>query len=64
MIVEGLTVSDESVLTTGLNPGELYVAKRNTDWKLLECREVRDGCVYPKGIEYPYSTFECFRVIL
>lgn len=63
MIVEGLTVSDVSVADTGISPGELYVARRNTDWKLLECREVLDGCVYPKGIGYPFSLFECFKVI-
>lgn len=34
---------DETVYNTGIKPGELYMAKRNTGWKLLTCRDVSYG---------------------
>lgn len=39
MIVFDIEVEDQSVLETGIQPGEPYVAKRNAGWKLLECRK-------------------------
>ena len=38
-LIEGIMCQNESVLITGINPGELYMAKRNTGWQ-LECYKV------------------------
>lgn len=64
MKIEGIECSDISVADTGIQRGDLYMAKRNTGWKLLECFRYDSGIVYPKGIEYTYSDYECFRVIV
>jgi hypothetical protein len=60
--IEGIECLSDSVGTTGILPGEMYMASRNTGWQLLECREVKDGCVFPVGVGYPYNTNECFKV--
>lgn len=39
MLVEGIEVAEESVAETGIAAGELYMAQRNSGWKLLTCRE-------------------------
>ena len=30
-----------------IRPGDMYLAKRNTGYKLLECRVLGEACVYP-----------------
>ena len=44
VIFEGviLTVSFDKI-----NPGDSYIARRNTGWKLLTCKESKRGIVYP-----------------
>lgn len=43
-------------------PGELYIAGRNTEPKLLTAKRIDKGCVFPEGNAYPYNTGECFRL--
>lgn len=62
MEIEGFECNDKSVADTGISQGELYMAKRNTGWHLLECKKYEDGVVYPTGIGYPYNAHECFKV--
>lgn len=47
-----------------INPGDLYVAKRNTGWHILTCRETDMNlrCVFPVEPEYPYDLPECLRI--
>lgn len=75
IILEGATVDamDESVRLTGIEPGEIYIAKRNTGWKLLTCKSVEMDCVPDHGeyvnwvnpveAEYNYDGHECFKVV-
>jgi hypothetical protein len=42
--------------------GELYIAGRNTEPKLLTAKRIEMGCVFPEESEYPYDTGECFRL--
>lgn len=46
-----------------LQPGDLYVAERNTGPHLLTCRAVdaKFGCVYATTPAYPYSIGECVK---
>lgn len=44
------------------DPGELYIAGRNTEPKLLTAKRIENGCVFPEGDAYPYNTGECFRL--
>ncbi len=54
-----LTVSHKDI-----EPGDTYVAKRNTGWHLLTCRAVDMGlgCVYNNEGAYPYDLRECLTV--
>lgn len=63
MIIEGLNVEDIPASITGIMKGELYFARRNGNWKLLECKEVKDGCVYPTTIDYPFDLSECYKTM-
>jgi hypothetical protein len=49
-----------------LNPGDLYIAERNTGPKLLTCRKNNrdDGWIVPTTMEYCYDTWECIKVEL
>jgi hypothetical protein len=47
-----------------LEPGDTYIAKRNTGWKLLTVKKVENYIVHP--MEYPAYSFdecECYKVI-
>jgi hypothetical protein len=48
-----------------LRPGEMYVARRNTGWKLLTCLRVdaESKCVVPVEVAYCFDTWECHRVL-
>lgn len=35
--IEGIVCNALSVAKTGILPGEMYLARRNTGWKLLTC---------------------------
>jgi len=35
--IEGIECEALSVAKTGIKPGEMYLARRNADWKLLTC---------------------------
>lgn len=60
---EGVPLEVESGIY--IEPGDTYLAKRNTEWKLLTCKEHKkeDGYIIPVESEYPYDTHECFRVV-
>ena len=47
-----------------IQPGDLYLAGRNTGMKLLECESVdaRHWINSTDPIGYPYDTWECRRV--
>lgn len=65
MNIEGVECLDNSVRTTGINPGDLYMAKRNRPWQLLTCAKVHeDGFVIPVEIAYCFDLHECFRVVI
>lgn len=45
-----------------IRPGDLYLARRNTGYKLLTCRELGEACVYPVEVGYPFDFNECVKV--
>lgn len=47
-----------------INPGDFYIAERNTGPKLLECSEVnQEGfCIFPTSIDYAFDIDECVKV--
>jgi len=53
----GVEIEDETP-----EPGEFYIAGRNTEPKLLIAKWIESGCVFPVGDEYPFNTGECFRL--
>lgn len=57
----------EFVVAEGKNigPGDVYLAKRNTGWKLLECKEHNQetGVVFPSSMDYAYDSWECLKII-
>lgn len=62
----GINCESDSVDVTGINSGDLYMAKRNNDWKLLTCRDYtsRRNVVFPMELyAYCYNGHECFRVL-
>lgn len=62
----GINCESDSVYITGINPGDLYMAKRNTGWKLLICRKYNKDTrvVFPIDmLEYAYNDNECFKVL-
>ena len=52
-----------------IEKGDTYLAKRNTGWKLLTCKEHNreKGIVYPEMInglaQYPFDSGECYKVL-
>lgn len=62
MIIEGLETEEKSADITGIKPGQLYFGKRNTNWKLLECKELKNGCIYPTTLDYAFYSYECFVI--
>jgi hypothetical protein len=67
VLIEGIECLEFSVVVTGIQPGDLYMAKRNTGWQLLTCeRRVSDNVldyVVAKEIAYSYDARECFKVV-
>lgn len=49
---------------TEIVSGDLYIAKRNTGWKLLTCKEVKNDIVFPVESAYPYNYHECVKVVM
>lgn len=45
-----------------IEPGDLYVAERNTGPHFLTCRELGDNCIHPTSIDYSFDTWECVKV--
>ncbi|MFH1405064.1 MAG: hypothetical protein ABIH21_03120 [Patescibacteria group bacterium] len=48
-----------------IQPGDLYIAERNTGPKLLTARKVDDQdlmCIFPTTLDYPYDLGECIKV--
>jgi hypothetical protein len=47
-----------------IQPGDLYVAERNTGPQLLTAREVNRefNCIYPTEPAYAYDIWECVKV--
>ena len=55
----GLKVSYDPI-----QPGDTYLAERNTGPKLLTCEAVNErGWIRPVEMEYSYDTWECIKVI-
>lgn len=46
-----------------IRPGDTYLAKRNTGWKLLTCRDLGEACVYPVEMRYAFDFNECVKVV-
>lgn len=48
-----------------IEAGDIYLAKRNGDWKMLTClkHEADKGYIVPKESAYPFDTFECWKVL-
>ena len=66
-IGENKVIAYKNVNGDKLEPGDLYVAKRNTGWEILKCKEVRNNlwCVVPDADfkdAYWYDLPECFKV--
>lgn len=47
-----------------IEPGDKYLAERNTGPKLLVCREIGMDCIHPEHepVAYSYDTWECVKV--
>lgn len=49
-----------------LQPGDMYIARRNTGWQLAKCKRVvkEDGYVMPDPpcSIYHYDCYECYKV--
>ena len=48
-----------------IEPGDIYLARRNTKWKLLTCKENNkvNGFIVPVENAYIFDTHECFKVV-
>ena len=59
------TVEAEMTSQSLLRPGAMYLAKRNTGWKLLTCRlvDTQRHFVVPMEVAYCFDTWECYRVL-
>lgn len=55
-----VTVDEGEIL-----PGQIYMARRNTGWKMLTCLRVNKdgGWVVPEEFAYCFDIGECFRVV-
>ena len=60
---EGILVKIDTGST--IKPGDIYLAKRNTGWKLLTCKEnnLDKFFVVPEENAYWYDLDECFKVV-
>ncbi len=61
--VEGVLLTVDS--SAEINPGDLYIARRNNPWQLLTCSEVHleKGFVVPKERAYPFDICNCKKVV-
>lgn len=58
---------DKSGEIIPIEPGDIYIGRRNTGWHLGVCSEVLHGDVYSMdgpvlNMIYPYKTCECHKV--
>lgn len=53
-----LSLSDDPI-----QPGDLYIAGRNTGPHLLTCRELGNGCIHPVERFYAFDLDECRKVV-
>lgn len=66
--IEGCTIeADHQPITATsdqLQPGDLYIARRNTGWHLLTCHndDTDNNWVVPQEPAYVYDRHECRRV--
>lgn len=53
------------VTDSPIEPGDDYLAERNTGPQLMVCKSVNliDGWIVPEGVGYPYDLNECVKVI-
>lgn len=64
----GETIDFEGILLKmdegEIEPGDLYVAERNTGPHLLTARVVdtQSGCIVPTDHAYPFNLHECVKV--
>lgn len=70
VVVEGQAcrVRNKSIMERRvvLNPGDFYVACRNTGWKLgcVKKDDTQLGCVFAEDAAmYPYDRYECYEFI-
>lgn len=45
-----------------INPGDLYIAERNTGPHLLTCMAIGKNCIHPTTLNYAFDTWECVKV--
>jgi len=45
-----------------IKPGDYYLAKRNTGFKLLRCSGLGEAFVIPDSLDYFYDFSECVKV--
>lgn len=59
-LLEGslLSLSDDPI-----QPGDTYIAGRNTGPHLLTCRSVGNGCFHPVECAYSFDDGECRKVL-
>ncbi len=46
-----------------IQPGDLYVAERNTGPHLLTARAIGDGCIHATTMAYSFDIWECVKVM-
>ena len=62
---DGFIILDEKIYKFkdgDIQPGDLYVAGRNSGPKLLTAKNIFRGCVYSREGSYPFNYSECHRV--
>lgn len=60
--LEGAKITADGSLA--IQPGDTYIAKRNTGWKLLTCVSVDPRhWIQPKENAYCFDTWEAFKVL-
>ncbi len=54
----GVQLVDEPI-----QPGDSYLAGRNTNVVLLTCNKIEMGCIFPvEKYQYPYDIHECHKI--
>ena len=60
----GAAVIDPEFDCHNLQPGDLYVGKRNMGWQLGICGEITDGYIQEQNVRiYSYDIGECRKVV-